>query len=197
MPEGRTWGTAFEQEDWLRMKGNILGYITEVLANRLRAEFPRLPAQVIHLMFGYITPVAAEYVRRAIWRDTTLSEYEKAQLHIFTLRAYAYVIGHYRGHLPNAERCINEMPALMPLSDPSFFTRMHQVTPIFDEYFLPENRGDNLDDDIVFGIAFLHQVWGIVKERSDTVLNIDDLDGTSIAKAFDMTGRTIRQMIAD
>lgn len=196
--EGRTWNSAGEQEDWLRTKGKILAYITQVLANRLRAEFPSLPAQVVHLVFGFITPVAAEYVRRAIWSETTLSEYQKAQLHIFTLRMYAYVIGHCKGRLPNAEQCIVELLDVpIPFSDHSFFTRMNRVTPIFDEYFRPENRGDNLDDDIVFGTAFVHQVWEIVKERSDTVLNIDDLDCTSIAAAFDMTGRTIRQMLAD
>lgn len=47
LPEGRKWKTAGEQEDWLRTKGKLLGYTTEVLANRLRDEFPTLPAQVI------------------------------------------------------------------------------------------------------------------------------------------------------
>jgi len=198
MLEGRTFKSAGEQEDWLRTKGKILAYITEVLANRLRDEFPSLPAQVVHLVFGYITPVAAEYVRRAIWRETALSLYQKAQLYLFTLRMYAYVISHYKGHLPNAEQCIEELLDVpIPLGDPSFATRMSRVTPIFDEYFRPENRANNLNDDTVFAGAFLHQVVRIVKERSGAVLSVDDLDCTSIAKAFDMTDRTIHQMLAE
>jgi len=198
MPEGRTWKTAGEQEDWLRMKGIILGYITQVLANRLRDEFPTLPAQVVHLVFGYITPVAAEYVRRAIWRETTLSVYQKQMLHLFTLRTYAYVISHYKGHLPNAEQCIDELlDAPIPLSDPAFFARMLRVTPIFDEYFRPENRRGEINDDVVFATAFLHQVLRIVKERSGVLLPISDLDSTSIMTAFDMTDKTIRQTVAD
>lgn len=197
MPEGKTWNTAGEQEDWLRTKGKILAYMTEVLANRLRNEFPSLPAQVVHLVYGYITPVAAEYVRRAIWRETTLSVYQKAQLHIFTLRMYAYVISHYKGRLPNAAQCINELlDAPIPLGEPSFATRMSRVKPIFDEYFLPEKRGNNLDDDMVFATGFLHQVVLIVTERG-VGLNIGDQDCIRIMEAFDTTARTIRQMLAD
>lgn len=198
MPEGRTWKTAGEQEDWLRTKGKLLGYITEVLANRLRDEFPTLPGQAIHLVFGYITPVASEYVRRAIWGDTALSKYQKQMLELFTLRTYDYVISHYRGRLPNAEQCIDELlDTPMPLSDPSFFARMHRVTPYFDEYFRPENRGDNLDDDMVFGTAFLAQVFQIVKESSGAILPISAQDCTRMLQVFNMTARTIRQMLAD
>lgn len=198
MPEGRTWKTAGEQEDWLRTKGKLLGYITEVLANRLRDEFPTLPGQAIHLVFGYITPVASEYVRRAIWRDATLSKYQKQMLELFTGRTYAYVISHYRGHLPNAEQCIDELlDAPMPLSDPAFFARMRRVTPYFDEYFRPENRGNDLDDDMVFGTAFLAQVFQIVKESSGAVLPINAQDCTRILQVFNMTARTIRQMLVD
>jgi hypothetical protein len=111
---------------------------------------------------------------------------------------YAYVISHYKGHLPDAEQCIDELLDVpIPLGDASFVTRMSRVRPIFDEYYRPENRDNKLDDDGVFGSALLHQVWGIVKDNSDTELNVDDLDFTSIAEAFDMTGRTIRQMLAD
>lgn len=196
--EGRTWKTAGDQEDWLRTKGKILAYMTEVLANRLRDEFPSLPAQVVHLVYGYITPVAAEYVRRAIWRETTLSDYQKAQLHIFTLRMYAYVISHYRGHLPNAEQCIDELLDVpIPLGDPSFFTRMNRVTPIFDKYFRPEIRGQNINDEEIFAGAFVGAVLGIVKERSGALVPLTDQDLDRILEDFEMTGRTIRQMLAD
>lgn len=105
-------------------------------------------------------------MRRAIWRDTTLSEYQKQTLELFTVRTYAYVISHYRGQLPNAEQCIDEIVhASLPLSDPAFFARMHRVTPLFDEYFLPKNRDQNIDDETVFAGAFLGQVSRIVKEK--------------------------------
>lgn len=198
MLEGKTWKTAGEQEDWLRTKGTLLGYITEVLANRLRDEIPTLPAKAEYLVFGYITPVASEYVRRAIWGDTALSEYQKQMLELFTVRTYDYVINHYRGHLPNAEQCIDELLGMpMPLSDPAFFARMHRVTPYFDEHFRPGNRDDNLDDDMVFGTAFLAQVFQIVKESSGAVLSISAQDCTQMLQVFNMTARTIRQMLAD
>lgn len=198
MPEGRTWHNVSDQEDWLRTKGKILAYITEVLANRLRYEFPSLPAQVVHNVYGYITPVAAEYVRRAIWRETTLSEYEKAQLHIFTLRMYAYVISHYKGHLPNTEQCIREiLAAPIPPGDPSFATRMGRVTPIFDKYFRPENRGQDVDDVQLFAGAFVGQVLGIVKERSGALVSLTDEDLGRILEDFETTSGTIRQMLAE
>lgn len=198
MPEGKHWKTAGEQEDWLRTKGKLLGYISEVLANRLRDEISTLPAKAEYLVFGYITPVASEYVRREIWGDTALSEYQKQMLELFTVRTYDYVINHYRGHLPNAEQCIDELlDTPMPLSDPAFFARMRRVTPYFDEYFRPENRGNNLDDDMVFGTAFLAQVFQIVKESSGAVLPINAQDCTRILQVFNMTARTIRQMLAD
>jgi len=198
MPEGRTWKNVREQEDWLRTKGKILAYITEVLANRLRDEFPSLPAQVVHNVYGYITPVAAEYVRRGIWRETTLSEYEKAQLYIFTLRMYAYMISHYKGHLPNPEQCIRELLNVpIPPGDPSFATRMSKVTPIFDEYFRRENRGQDMDDEQVFAGAFVGQVLRIVKERSSALVPLTDQDLGRILEDFETTSRTIRQMLAD
>lgn len=198
MPERRAWKSANEQEDWLRTKGKILAYMTQVLANRLRSEFPSLPAQTVHLVYGYITPVAAEYVRRAIWRETTLSEYEKAQLHIFTLRMYAYVIGHYKGKLPNAEQCIDELLDVpIPLGDPSFFTRMNRVTPIFDKYFRPEIRGRHINDEQIFAGAFVGAVLGIVKERSGVLVPLTDQDLGRILEGFEMTGSTIHQMLAD
>lgn len=149
-------------------------------------------------MFGYITPVAAEYVRRAIWRDATLSVYEKVQIYIFTIRTYSYVINHYRGHLPNAEQCIDEiLDAPMASPDSAFTARMHRATALFDEYFRPENRGNNTDDKAVFAGAFVGQVMRIVKERSGAVLPITDQDLTRMLQVFDMTGRTVRQMLAD
>lgn len=195
--EGRTWETAGEQEDWLRMKGKILGYITQVLANRLRDEFASLPAQVVHLVYGYVTPVAAEYVRRAIWRETALSVYQKAQVYIFTIETYAYMISRYRGRLPMAEQCIDEMPAFMPLADPSFATRMSQVIPIFEEYFRPENRVQNTDDEQTFVGAFVGVVLRIVKDRSGALVPLTDQDLGRILEDFESTGRTIRQMLAD
>jgi len=74
---------------------------------------------------------------------------------------------------------------------------MHRVTPLFDEYFRPEKRGNNLDDDMVFAGAFLHQVVLIVKERAGVVLDVGAEDCTRILKDFDATARTIRQMLAD
>lgn len=198
MPEGRAWKSVSEQEDWLRTKGKILAYITEVLANRLRDEFPSLPTQAVHNVYGYITPVAAEYVRRAIWRETTLSVYEKAQLYTFTLRMYAYVISHYKGNLPNVEECIDQLLAVpIPLSDPSFTTRMHQVTPIFDKYFLPENRSKNMDDEQLFAGAFVGHVLQIVKERSGVLIPLTDQSLSSILEDFEATSRTIRKVLSD
>lgn len=51
MPEGGAWKNVNEQDDWLKTKRKILAYITQVLANRLRSEFPSLPAQVVHLVY--------------------------------------------------------------------------------------------------------------------------------------------------
>jgi hypothetical protein len=198
MPEGRRWKNASEQEDWLRAKGKVLGFTTQALANRLRDQFPSLPVQVWHTVHGYITPVAAEYVRRTIWRETILSDYEKAQLHVFTLRTHAYVISHYKGHLPNAEQCIAELLAApMPLADPAFFTRMHRVTPIFDEIFLHDDLDHNIDHETVFAGAFVGQVLRIVKERSGVALNIGDQESIRIMEAFDTTARSIRQLLAN
>jgi len=199
MPVGRIWKTAGEQEDWLRTKGKLLGFTTEVLANRLRGEFTALPAQVIHLVFGYVTPVAAEYVRRAIWRETILSAYEKAQLYMFTVRTYAYVISHYGGRFPNVQKCIDEIVhAPMAPPDAAFFARMQRVTPFFDEHFGPENRANNLDDDTVFARAFLAQVVQILRQSgSGAVPNIGAQECTRILEALDTTDGTIRQMLAD
>jgi len=200
MPEGRAWKNVNEQEDWLRTKGKILAYITQVLANRLRSEFPSLPAQVVHLVYGYITPVAAEYVRRAIWRETTLSLYEKAQLHIFTLRMYAYVISQYKGSLPNAEQCMDELLDVpIPLVDKSFATRMHRVTPIFDEYFrlYARDQDEDIEHDTVFTGAFLRQIGEIVNERAGAALPVMEQDLTRMLEVFFTTGWTVRKMLAD
>ena len=199
MPEGRTWKTAGEQEDWLKTKGKLLGVITAGLANRLRDDFPTLPPQVVHLVFGYITPVAAEYVRRAIWRNTTLSVYEKAQLYSFTLRTYAYVIDRYKGHFGNVEQCIDEIVhGPMAPSDATFFARMQKVTPFFDEYFRTEKRDNDSDDNIDFAAAFLAQIVRVLRQSgSSAVLNVGPQDSTRIMEAFDATARTIQQMLAN
>ena len=199
MSEGRTFKTASEQEDWLRTKGKLLAYTTEVLANHLCDEFTTLPAQVEHLVFGYITPVAAEYVRKAIWRETTLSVSQKVQLHIFTLRMYDYVISHYRGRLPNAEQCIDELlDSPIPLADPSFFSRMRRVTPFFDEHFRLENRDHNLDDDQVFTGAFLVQIAQILRpDTGGRGFTIDAQHCARLYQVFEMTAKTVRQLLAD
>lgn len=200
--EGRTWETADEEEDWLTINGAMLAYITQDLANRLRDEFPSLPAQVVLPVYGYVTPVAAEYVRRAIWCETTLSFYQKAQLHGNTVDMYGYLISRYKdlirrnkGHLPSAEQCIDELlagPILM--SDASFVARMSRVTPIFDKYF-PENRGKNIDDDQIFAGAFVGMVLGIVKEGSGVLVPLTDQDLERILEDFEWTGRKIRQIL--
>lgn len=200
MPEGRTFRSAGEQEDWLRTKGKLLAFITEVLANRLRIDvFAALPAQVEYLVFGYITPVAAEYVRRALWRDTTLSLYQKQMIYLFMLRMYTYIKSHYRGHFPNVEQCIDEIvhTPIPFASDDPIFDQMHGVTSKFDEHFRQEKQRGNCDDDMVFGTAFIVNVWQIVKQELGVDLPISAEDSALMLKDFDSTARRIRQMLAD
>jgi len=190
--------TAAELEDWLRAKGKFLGYSSEVLANGLRAQFPSLPVQAVANVYGYITPVAVEYVRRCVYREKELPDYEKAQLYLFTLRAYSHVIDRYRGHLPNPEICIPEiMNTSLPTLQTSFALRMKRVTSIFDAYFQPESRAGGFDDDMIFTTAFMHQVVRIVKEAAGVSIHLGEDQCTRLLHSFSDTGNAVHLLLLD
>jgi hypothetical protein len=197
MTDGRKWRSAGEQEDWLRAKGKLLAYVTEVLATRLRNAFRGVPGKAEQYVAGYCTPVAAEYVRRAIYRDQSLSEYEKAQLHLFTFRMYDFVISHYGGRLPDAAECIEELlNTEIPLPNAAFFTRMRRITVNFDDVFRAGIRR-GITDDAIFAAAIVGHVMRIIKDESDTPLVISEEGHAQIQRLLENSGAAIHQLLAD
>jgi hypothetical protein len=196
----RAWKTAGEQEDWLREKGKLLGIVAETLANGLREEFPVLPAQVEYLIFGFITPVAAEYTRRSIFSNSTLTDYQKQMLELFAMRTYSYVIDLYGGDMSDPERCIYEiLNTPMAPDNPAFHTRMRRVTPLFETFFRPENRKANFNDDETFLVAFLVQVMQIIREndKGHHDFNIDNEDLIRLQRVFESSSNMIQRLLTD
>lgn len=197
MSQLKTWRTAGEQEDWLRTRGKLLGFVAQTLANSLRMDCPPVPARLEHFVHDHITPVSAEYIRRETWRDSTLTEYQKLQLHGYTIRTYAYVSTRHKGDLSDPGRCMEEI-VRTPLAphDLDFDSRMWRVIPLFDAHFNSADARQFHDFDQSFTAAFMVQVGQILKE-SGVHLRVSAEDATRLYKVFQVTGVTVRQMLAD
>ena len=195
MPNVKTFSSAADQENWLESTANLLAILTEVLANRLRGHFLSLPARAVVPVCGYITPVAAEFVRRAIWSDSLLSSYQKAQLFLFMLGSYEYVAVRYQGQLPPLEQCLNELPLLMPPSSPSFVTRVSKVKSIYDECFLPKNRRDLKNNETIFAGGLLEQIAAIVRDHSGTVPSPNQQGIVHLLNLLESTNATVHNLL--
>src|SRR4051794_10492081 len=108
MGQPRSWPSAGHQEDWLREKGKLLGVLADTLADSLRMDFPPVPSHCQLPVFGYITPVAADFVRRRIWMDDSLTAYLRVQLHINMLRTYGFLAS-YGGDKSDKGRFIDQI----------------------------------------------------------------------------------------
>lgn len=179
------------------MVGKLLGFASEALAKRLRDEFPPLPARVEHLIFGFITPIAAEFVRRVVWRTSTLTTYEKVQLYMFMLRAYAFIIREYGNRFEPTEEVIDAVvraPIAPP--EPNFAERMARVRPMFDRVFsVPDLSAVPFVE--LFANAFLMQCEQILRQRSGYPdYSVAPEDCARLLLAFEDTNATIQPVLA-
>lgn len=182
-----------QQEDWLRLKGKQLGQFAEILAGRLGAHIPQsVPPQAHAPLVGFVTPVAFEYVRRAVLRDTRLSGYEQLQLTLRALGTYEYLHRCFGGVAPAPQEFRSmAIPPDLPAVSSAFATRMARVRPLFDQCLAQAKlHTESNEEDQAFAIAYLLQQMTIL-----SAAGLDHVPDAEHAGELVATFETVGEMV--